>query len=70
MRAVGSAASAARLLLAEPELCAGLINDCGRICGQGMNYGRLVTTNASVLTYEHVENANGRVTDSWSIIKT
>ena len=35
MRAVGSAASAARLLLAEPELCAGLINDCGRICGQG-----------------------------------
>jgi hypothetical protein len=35
-----------------------------------MNYGRLVTTNASVLTYEHVDNANGRVTDSWSIVKT
>ena len=35
VRAVGSAAGVARLLLAEPELCAGLINDCGRICGQG-----------------------------------
>jgi hypothetical protein len=35
-----------------------------------MNYGRLVTTNASVLTYEHVENANFVVTDSWSIVKT
>ena len=40
-----------------------------RVCGFGMNYGRLVTTNASVLTYEHVENANDHVTDSWSIVK-
>ena len=40
-----------------------------RQCGFGMNYGRLVTTNASVLTYEHVENANDHVTDSWSITK-
>ena len=41
-----------------------------RICGRGMNYGRLVTMNASVLTYEHVDNDNERVTDRWSIIKT
>ena len=44
--------------------------DAFRLCGQGMNYGRLVTTNSSALTYEHVDNANGRVTDSWSIVKT
>ena len=44
--------------------------DLFRICGSGMNYGRLVTSNASVLTYEHVDNSNGRVTDSWSIVKT
>jgi hypothetical protein len=43
--------------------------DVFRKCGRGKNYGRLLTTNASVLTYEHVENANGRVTDSWSIVK-
>ena len=41
-----------------------------RQCGFGMNYGRLVTSNASVLTYEHVDNADDRVTDSWSIVKT
>ena len=41
-----------------------------RMCGWGMNYGRLVTTNASVLTYEHVANSGGRVTDSWAIVKT
>ena len=41
-----------------------------RICGRGFNYGRLVTTNASVLTYEHVSNANGVVYDTWSIVKT
>ena len=44
--------------------------DVFRKCGIGMNYGRLVTTNASVLTYEHVDNSNDRVTDSWSIVKT
>ena len=43
--------------------------DVFRICGSGMNYGRLVTTNASVLTYEHVDNANGYTTDRWSIVK-
>lgn len=41
-----------------------------RMCGWGMNYGRLVTTNASVLTYEHVANNGGHVTDSWAIVKT
>jgi hypothetical protein len=41
-----------------------------RICGSGMNYGRLLTTNASTLTYEHVDNDNGEVTDRWSITKT
>jgi hypothetical protein len=41
-----------------------------RLCGQGFNYGRLVTTNASVLTYEHVNNANGAVDDTWSIART
>lgn len=41
-----------------------------RNCGRGPNYGRLITTNASVLTYEHVANANGEIMDSWSIVKT
>jgi hypothetical protein len=44
--------------------------DMFRICGSGMNYGRLVTSNASVLTYEHVDNENGNITDTWSIVKT
>jgi hypothetical protein len=44
--------------------------DFFRVCGLGMNYGRLVTTNASVLTYEHVVNADDHVMDSWSIVKT
>jgi hypothetical protein len=44
--------------------------DFFRKCGMGMNYGRLVTRNASVLTYEHVDNSNDRITDSWSIVKT
>eukprot|EP00040_Diaphanoeca_grandis_P031292 m.186930 g.186930 ORF g.186930 m.186930 type:complete len:644 (-) comp32287_c0_seq1:453-2384(-) len=41
-----------------------------RICGMGMNYGRLVTTNATVLTYEHVETGGGHTTDTFSIVKT
>ena len=44
--------------------------DIFRMCDVGENYGRLVTTNASVLTYEHVDNARENVTDSWSIVKT
>jgi hypothetical protein len=44
--------------------------DLFRACGFGMNYGRLVTSNASVLTYEHVDNENDHVADSWSIVKT
>ena len=43
--------------------------DAFRMCGFGMNYGRLVTKNASVLTYEHVANYGDKVTDSWSIVK-
>eukprot|EP00039_Didymoeca_costata_P007124 m.96550 g.96550 ORF g.96550 m.96550 type:complete len:643 (+) comp13550_c0_seq1:205-2133(+) len=41
-----------------------------RACGQGKNYGRLATSNSSVLTYEHVNNQDGRVMDTWSIVKT
>ena len=41
-----------------------------RMCGFGMNYGRLVTKNASVLTYEHVANAGDRVMESWAIVRT
>jgi hypothetical protein len=41
-----------------------------RMCGLGMSYGRLVTTNASVLTYDHVVNADDHVLESWSIVKT
>lgn len=44
--------------------------DVYRTCGFGMNYGRLVTANASVLTYEHVRNADDHATDTWSIVKT
>lgn len=44
--------------------------DLFKVCGNGKNYGRLFTTNASVLTYEHVNNADGRVMDTWSIVKT
>ena len=40
-----------------------------RACGIGMAYGRLATTNASVLTYEHVENDSGHVSDTFSIRK-
>ena len=35
-----------------------------RICGTGGAYGRLLTTNASVLRYEHVENPTGKVSDN------
>jgi len=41
-----------------------------RICGTGMNYGRLTTSNHSVLVYEHIENPTGRVTDSFAITRT
>ena len=40
-----------------------------RICGTGGAYGRLLTTNASVLRYEHVENPTGKVSDSWAITR-
>ena len=42
-----------------------------RLRGTGGAYGRLVVSNASVLTYEHVfnngNNGTGEVVDSWSI---
>jgi hypothetical protein len=44
--------------------------DFYRMCGFGMSHGRLVTTNASVLTYEHVANYEDHVMESWSIVKT
>ena len=40
-----------------------------RICGTGGAYGRLLTTNASVLQYEHVETPTGRISDRWAITK-
>ena len=41
-----------------------------RMCGTGGAYGRLRTSNASVLEYEHVENPIGQVSDRWSIRKS
>lgn len=35
-----------------------------------MAYGRLVTSNSSVLVYEHVENPSGQVTDSFALVHT
>ena len=39
----------------------------------GGAYGRMITSNASVLTYEHVwnngNNGTGKVMDTWSIVK-
>ena len=51
------------------HLAAGAL-DLFRMCGLGFNYGRLVTTNASVLTYEHVDNGADKVRDSFSIVKS
>lgn len=41
-----------------------------RMCGTGMNYGRLTAANHTVLTYDHVENPTGNVTDSFSIVRS
>jgi len=41
-----------------------------RMCGTGTAYGRLITSNSLVLTYEHVENPTSAVTDSWSLKRT
>ena len=41
-----------------------------RMCGTGGAYGRFIAWNATVLTYEHVENPTGNVSDTWSIVKT
>jgi len=38
--------------------------------GTGGAYGRWVAHNASHLTYEHVQNNGGQVTDTWTIVQT
>ena len=47
--------------------------DWMRIHGSGGAHGRLVTSNASVLTYEHVFNngndGKGEVMETWSVQK-
>ncbi len=40
------------------------------MCGNGNSYGRLIASNASVLTYEHVENPTSKVTDVFHIMRT
>ena len=60
--------STCKSTLSADRLAAGAL-DLFRKCGLGMNYGRLVTTNASVLTYEHVDNGADTVRDSFSIVK-
>jgi predicted phosphodiesterase len=41
-----------------------------RMCGTGGAYGRLLTSNASVLVYEHVDNPTGLVSDRWAITRS
>ena len=46
-----------------------------RIGAHGGAYGRMITSNASVLTYEHVWNnggdgRDGQVMETWSIVRT
>lgn len=48
------------------------IHNCTGTCrkkGTGGAYGRFVATDGKTLTYEHVENPTGNVTDTWSITK-
>jgi len=40
-----------------------------RMKGTGGAYGRFIATDAHTLTYEHVENPTGKVTDTWAITK-
>lgn len=37
--------------------------------GTGGAYGRVIAWNATHLTYEHVQNNGGNVTDSWTIVQ-
>jgi hypothetical protein len=49
------------------------ISNCTGICrrkGTGGAYGRFIANDDKTLTYEHVENPTGKVTDTWSITKT
>lgn len=41
----------------------------GRVHGTGGAYGRWTAKDANTLTYEHVQNNGGEVTDTWSITK-
>ena len=40
-----------------------------RMAGTGGAYGRWTAWNATHLTYEHVENPTGNVTDTWTIVQ-
>lgn len=40
-----------------------------RMKGTGGAYGRFSATDAKALTYEHVENPTGKVTDTWTITR-
>ena len=37
--------------------------------GTGGGYGRMIAHNATHLTYEHVQNNGGDVTDTWTIVQ-
>ena len=41
-----------------------------RTHGTGGAYGRIVAHNSTHLTYEHVQNNGGEVTDVWTIVQT
>jgi len=41
----------------------------GRVHATGGAYGRWIATDAKTLTYEHVQNNGGEVTDTWTITK-
>jgi len=42
----------------------------GRKSGSGGAYGRIIVSSPTQLTYEHVENPSGEVTDSFSLVKS
>eukprot|EP00041_Stephanoeca_diplocostata_P016135 m.314417 g.314417 ORF g.314417 m.314417 type:complete len:204 (-) comp20266_c0_seq8:168-779(-) len=49
--------------------CAALGSSC-RVTGTGGAYARITAWNATHMTYDHVENPTGNVTDSFTIIQT
>jgi len=55
-----------------PTPASNTISNCTGMCrkkGTGGAYGRFVATDGKTLTYEHVENPTGKVTDTWSITR-